>query len=305
MPYPDTRKQSAVILTLALVALFVLGALQAADAAAADAHHMLWTVSDGKGDAPDAYLVGSVHVLKPRIYPLDIVYGNAFTHAGELVFELDLEKATAKAPALIRQLGLYPTGKSLQTELSSTMYARLQSVTKSLGLPIALLNHMKPWLATLTLMVVQLQQAGYVSAAGIDKHFYDKAKQTGKKIVALETARYQYGLFAKLSPAQQEKLLQNTLDQAGKGTKLFAKITDAWKSGDAERLNKLVNKDMRKAPKLYQALVVQRNKNWVPKIVEMMAKGQRPMVIVGAAHVIGKQGLVSLLRSKGYTVTQQ
>lgn len=308
MPYPQIKKWGVRTFTFILFALFALGALPPADAAssaAAQARHMLWAVSDGKGNAPGGYLVGSVHILKPDVYPLDKVYEDAFKNAGELVFELDLDTATAKTPGLIRQLGIYPKGKSLKTELSPKTYAQLQTVAKKLGIPPQLLNPMKPWLVSFTLTLVQLQKAGYSSAAGIDKHFYDKAKQAGKKIGALETAQYQFELFANLSPAQQEKLLASTLDQAEKGPALFAKITDSWKKGDAARLNKLINEDMRDAPKLYQALVVQRNKNWVPKIVEMMAKGQRPMVIVGAAHVIGKHGLVSLLRSKGYTVTQQ
>ena len=102
-----------------------------------------------------------------------------------------------------------------------------------------------------------------------------------------------------------ELLMKTTLQEIDTTTKDLAEMLRAWQTGDADKLEQLLNDASRKAPAIFKRLVGDRNRQWVPKIEEWLRGGNNAVVIVGAAHLVGKDGVVELLRKKGYKVTQQ
>jgi uncharacterized protein YbaP (TraB family) len=154
------------------------------------------------------------------------------------------------------------------------------------------------------LEVMQWTKAGYDPELGLDKHFYDLAQAAGKSTQGLETLDFQVSLFDSMTMAEQDHLLAETLKEIDSEQANMAKLMEAWKAGDAPTVERIVLSALRQEPQLYQRLLVDRNKAWVPKLEALFARKGRTFVVVGAAHLVGPDGLISLLRAKGYTVEQ-
>lgn len=265
--------------------------------------HMLWKVeSDGQ---VQGYLVGSVHLMKSGIYPLDDVYQQAFNKSEVVVFELNFDSLRANMMGLLRRLAFYPQDKSIKGALSKNTYTLLQNTLDSLGLPAARFNRLEPWYIAISVPALQMRQAGYTGKAGIDLHFFSKAKKTDKEIVGLETAAYQLNIFDDLPPGLQEKYLKYSLKQADKTLMMIDEMITAWKSGNADKIEQIMQGEMKNNfSLLYQKLLIVRNKNWIPKIETLLSQDDTPMIIVGAGHMTGEKGLISLLEQQGYKVEQ-
>jgi len=166
------------------------------------------------------------------------------------------------------------------------------------------LMRFKPWMLAIALQGLELQKAGYDPELGLDKHFYDQAKASGKAVQGLETADYQISVFDGMTMEQQERLLAQTLKELETELASVGKLADAWKSGDAPTVERIVQSELKAEPQMYQRLLVDRNKAWLPKIEALFARTGRALVVVGAAHLVGPDGLVAMLKAKGYTVEQ-
>jgi len=82
------------------------------------------------------------------------------------------------------------------------------------------------------------------------------------------------------------------------------KIVDAWKTGDAPAVERIMLADLKQDPAMYQRLLVQRNQSWLPKLEALFGRRGHAFVVVGAAHLVGPDGLVAMLKTKGYSVEQ-
>ena len=174
----------------------------------------------------------------------------------------------------------------------------------SLGLPIEPFKMLKPWMVALTLVQMEWQQAGFDPQLGLDKHFYDQAKADGKATQGLETAEYQISRLDGMTMEQQEHLLAESLKELDDEKANMKKLVDAWRSGDAPTVEKIVLADLKAEPVLYQRLLVERNRNWLPKLDALFSRPKHALVVVGAAHLVGPDGLLAALRAKGYVVEQ-
>jgi uncharacterized protein YbaP (TraB family) len=124
-------------------------------------------------------------------------------------------------------------------------------------------------------------------------------------VQTLESALEQIDFLESLSPQLQDSLVAATLDGAETELAQVQKILAAWKAGDPAPIERLLLSDMKGVDaKVYDTLLVGRNRRWLPKLEECFA-AQRCFVVVGAAHLVGPDGLVTILRAKGYSVTQQ
>ena len=264
--------------------------------------HALWQV-EGKG--AKVYLLGSIHFLKEEYYPLAEPIEQAFKGAKTVVFETSFKEL--KSPGAVAKMamtGMCPKGKTIKDYLSQETYAALQKkLEKSLGTGTAF-DALKPWMAAVSLLVFELQRLGFNPEHGVDQHFYSRAEKDSKEIVPLETVEFQLQLFADLTEKDQDSFLKQTLEEIDQFKEQFDEITDAWKRGQADRLAELLLESMRGYPGLYQKLLVDRNKAWVPKIEELLAGDKPAFVVVGAGHLVGKDSVVALLQKKGFKVKQ-
>jgi uncharacterized protein len=297
---PDVPHSAVGILHCARVALCL--ALVLGHATAANARDFLWKVTAKTGTV---YLVGSVHLLTQDFYPLSAALDRAFKESDLLVEEADL--AELMSPATQMQMlarSMLPANTTLDSVISPTTFALVTKRAKELGLPLEPLKRFKPWSLALMLSSLEWQKAGFDAELGIDRHFYDQARTEGKQTQGLETAEYQISRFDEIAMDQQERLLAATLKDVDTEMTNLSTLVRAWKGGDAAAVEQIVLKDVKQDPLMYQRLLVDRNRNWMPRLEALLMRPKPAFVVVGAAHLVGPDGLVALLKAKGYRVEQ-
>jgi uncharacterized protein len=286
----------------ALAAILVSVSAGAQSPPPAGTKAFLWTV-ESRGQV--AYLAGSIHALSADVYPLAAVFEKAFASAGTLVEEVDLsEVSKTNAPALLAR-GMYQDGRTVEQAVSKDTVALLAQHAQTLGLPLQLLRTMKPWMIALTLTGLQVVKAGLDPALGLDKHFYDRAVAGRKTVIGLETAESQIARLDGLPELVQERLLVNTLEELEAQPVMLKEIVTAWKRGDAAYFEKSIVDSFREYPEAYRSLIVERNRAWLGQIESCLSRSAPCFIVVGAAHLVGPDGVPALLRERGYTVVQQ
>lgn len=262
----------------------------------------LWKI---KSDKNSIYILGSIHFLKKENYPLDKAIEEAFESTKKLVMEIDLESATPeKAQKIMLEKGLYRDGTTLQQNVEKETYDLAEQRAKELGVDLRGMNPLKPWVVALTLTSLKLQKLGFDSNYGIDRYFADRAKTSGKTISGLETLEFQIGLMDQLSRKDQESLLRETLKELDLLDGSVDRIVQAWMKGDVNVMEDLLLAGMREYPEVQQKLVVDRNRRWLPQIEKLIDQGESALVVVGAAHLVGKDGVIESLKARGYVVEQ-
>lgn len=272
-----------------------------------DAKSLLYKVGSASSTV---YILGSIHLAKPEIYPLDTVIEQAYKRSDVLVVELDAEsqESMIAMQTAMAQLGMYPNGKSLQTELSAQTYKQLQTYAVKSGLALHMLEQMRPWVVMLQLSVMEMMRLGYSPELGIDKHFVDQAKRDSKRMMALETIEEQMALLSRDDKTYQDKLLRYTLESMSEMEPMLNKLSHSWKNGDTKTIEKMFLLTMQDDPSLndiYDALITKRNYMMTKKIQGFLKTKKDYFVVVGAGHVIGKEGIVDLLQQRGYKVSQK
>jgi uncharacterized protein len=269
---------------------------------AADAKTFGWKVS-GKGGV--VYLVGSIHVLSADFYPLNAALESAYKDSDMLVEEVDIaEMLDPSSQMKLLSRGMLPSSTPLDKVVSPATYALVSRRVTDLGLPMEPFNLLKPWVVAMMLQAVEWQKAGLDPENGLDKHFYDRAQADGKAAQGLETTDFQISRFDEMTMEQQDHLLAESLKDIDAEKANLTKLLDAWKAGDLPGVERLVLSELKNEPQLYQRLLVERNKTWLPKIEALFARRGHALVVVGAAHLVGADGVIAMLRSKGYTVEQ-
>lgn len=265
--------------------------------------NFLWSVKTG---ASTVYLLGSLHVMRSDAWPLSQEIESAYNDCKKVVFETDVDGMKAPvAQAKLITLGLYPEGQTLEQNISVETYRLLHEKATACGLPMAFFVHYKPWLCALTLAVKEFQRLGFDLRHGIDNYIFRQAKADGKETIFLETVEHQLNLFAQLDVREQELFLRQTLKDLEIIETLASDMVDAWKTGNVEKLSSMINKSFKEYPDIYDRLFVQRNKVWATQIDHLMKQNGNVLVVVGAGHLVGKEGLVELFKKKGYTVKQR
>src|SRR5262245_34638438 len=295
----DPRRQTLIRrVTLAAVALAL-----AAPIGAAPARSFVWKAT---GKTTTVYLGGSIHMLSKDAYPLNPVFEQAFTDSDLLVEEVNL--AEMMGPEVQMQTlmrGMLPPSQTLEKVIAPATLTLLTAAAADIGAPIEALQRLKPWMIALTLEGLALHKLGFDPELGLDMHFFNLARKAGKPVQGLETVEYQISRFDDMTFEQQDRLLAESLREMNTEKASVTKLTDAWKNGDAAAVERIVLADLKADQFLYQRLLVERNKNWLPKIEALFARKGRALVLVGAAHLVGPDGLVAMLKAKGYKVEQQ
>ena len=289
------RRLAGLLLAAAAVAL-------AAHVHAGAPRNFLWKAT---GQTGVVYLVGSVHMLTQSYYPLDPVIQQAFQESDLLVQEVDLGEMLAPPVQLsILMRSRLPDGQTLDEVLAPATMALLNKFTADLGPAADVLKTFKPWMLATVIEGLELQKAGFDPNLGLDKHFYDQALRGGKTIKGLETTEYQISLFDQMTMEQQDRFLAETLRQLATEKANVTRLADAWRFGDADTIEQIVLAEIKSDAAIYQRLLVDRNRNWLPQIEALFTRQGRTFVVVGAAHLVGPDGLLQLLKAKGYRVEQ-
>lgn len=265
--------------------------------------NFLWSVETG---TTTVYLLGSLHVTRSDAWPLAQEIESAYNDCNKVVFETDVGGMNGPAAqAKVMTLGLYPEGQTLEQNISGETYRLLQKKATALGLPMVYLARFKPWLCALTLTAMEFQRLGFDLQHGVDDYFLKKAKADTKETIFLETVEHQINLFAQLDVCEQESFLGQTLKDLEVIETLASDMVAAWKTGNVDKLSSIITISFQEYPDIYDRLFVQRNKEWVAQIDHLTKQNDNVLVVVGAGHLVGTEGLVELLKKKGYTVKQR
>jgi uncharacterized protein YbaP (TraB family) len=280
----------------------IVAVMQLAPLHAQPTRNFIWKVS---GPAGALYLVGSVHLLTKDYYPLSPALDTAFKDSDLLIEEADFGEMEAPASQFkLLARGMLPGDQSLDKLVSPETYALVAKRVSDLGMPMEPLKRFKPWMLALTLVQLEWQKAGFEASLGLDKHFYDRAKVDGKIVQGLETVDFQVSLFDQMTKDEQDRMLAESLKDLDREQASVLTLTKAWKAGDAAAVERIVLDDVKDDPVMYERLLINRNRNWLPKLDALLTRKGRAFVVVGAAHLVGPDGLLAMFRAKGYKVDQ-
>lgn len=264
------------------------------------AKHMLFRVRGPNGAT--VYLLGSVHLLSPESSTLPPQVDSAFAQAKSVGFETSIDTLQMRAMELMTR-AQYSNGATLRGSLSPATVAHADSLAKSYGMSLDQLNGFKPWFVSMLFSQLVLRKMDFRPDLGVDMQLHVKAKAASKPVFGLESTDFQLGLFDSMSPQDQERMLKDLVapDSAAKQMKA---VRDAWAAGNGAALDSLLNNGMKDSPGIFAALITNRNRSWIPKLETLIRGKDDALVVVGAAHLVGKEGVVELLRAKGYAIEQ-
>lgn len=299
MKQSPTRRRF-ILVAAAFLFLFLLNSISAADQTD---KKFLWKLTSSKNTV---YLMGSIHLLNKDSYPMPAPFEKAYQECSSLVFETNIDKMDSQeTQGLILKNAILPPDQSLSRMISKDTYQLLEKRLSSSGVDITQLDRLSPWMWAITLTVLELHKLGFDPQYGLDRHFFNKAKNDGKKIMSLESVEEQLQLFFDLEPDKQDSLLKKTLKELEITKRLYNEMIQAWRSGDTDKLYTIVVKSFEGHPDILKKMLLDRNEKWVKEIESLIVQNEKALIVVGAAHLSGPDSMVTLLSKKGYYFIQQ
>jgi uncharacterized protein YbaP (TraB family) len=270
-----------------------------------DTKGLFWEVKKGSATV---YILGTEHVGEKDLFPMVQVVEDAFDSSNIVVAEVNATNTLEFV--LAEPLMEYPKGETAMDHLSSAGKDKLEKLCKELGIDSKSLLNKKIWAIGSALSGALFQKAGYDAANGVEMHYLNKAKASGKAIQELESVKFQYDILNSFSDKEQEDSLLLNLGTIEESKKNFDDLINAYKSGDEEKLKEMIfpYKNSFTADKnsnVYNKLVLERNKGMTNKLVEYLNTSNTYFVTAGSGHFLGDDSVIKMLRDKGYTVVKK
>lgn len=259
----------------------------------------VWKVTDPKGGT--LYLGGSYHALRSGDYPLPAAFDKAFDASTRLAFEIDDHQAEAFGTSFVKA-GQYPKGDQLKNHVDPRTYDYLRRVLARSKTPQELIAKYRPWFLTFLLEVPGLN--AFTSRLGVETYLTRRANAKSKSTTSLESTTEHLRVYSGLNEKESEAcLLLAFIDLDRSNAEVFRTLA-AWRRGDAEAVWRSTHNSYRDFPAMGERLLGVRNRNWIPKIEGYLHSGKTHFVVVGAAHIGGPDGLLALLKGRGYQIEQ-
>lgn len=263
---------------------------------------MIW-VAEGRQNS--VYLLGSIHLLRQHDYPLPDAIDLVYDEVDAIVMELDMDDLDyVDVMASMREFGVLDQSTQLQDLLGEELQAQAQAAAEATEIPLELLQNSEPWLAAITVQELLAMRVGFMGELGIENYLSDKARRDGKTILGLETIREQLGFLDGLPMRAQSEWLVHSLVDGLRIEMLVDQLVIAWRNGDVDYLERELIHEAKMSPEVHDAILLQRNYSWIDKIVALMDDDQDYLVVVGAAHLVGDDGLVELLAEREIAVSR-
>jgi uncharacterized protein YbaP (TraB family) len=260
----------------------------------------VWKVSN---DQHSLYIGGTIHVLTPKDYPLAKEYDLAYQASDKVIFETDMEAVTSAefAQKMMSEM-MYTDGTTIDNVLRQDTYQALAVHLSSRQIPMQVFASHKPSLLAVSLTFIELQVMGYTSE-GVDMFFANMAKAQGKEQGWLETPDEQLAFIANMGDDDPNAMIEYTLKDIIKMPEMFGKLHSTWLAGDMQGMADVgITPFKADYPAIYQDLLVTRNNNWLPKIVNMLNDPPTEFILVGALHLSGPDSVLAKLKAKGYKI---
>ena len=261
-----------------------------------DDNTLLWEIS-GNGLSKPSYLFGTFHLLCRDDINFSPAVKQAINNSHEVYLELDMDDpATLLGGIMLMNM---KDGKKLKDLYTEEEYKRVSSFfTDSLKTPIGLFQGIKPEFL-MALLYPKMMPCNSVSS--VEEEIMEIAKEAEKEIKGLETMAFQASLFDSIPYEKQADELLGAIDSLERSKAYFGLMLSAYKKQHLGEIEKIMNNPEFGMEENQDILLDKRNRNWVVQLKQVMKK-EPVFVAVGAGHLIGKAGLIALLRAEGYTV---
>ncbi len=274
-----------------------------ADYSGVEGDPALWAVTD---EDTTMYLFGTFHLLPESLDWRSEAVEAALADSSVIVFEVDAlsPEAQQQSQALLPQLGFNAPGSPLSSLLDEETNALLAEVAPAIGMTPQMLEPFQPWLASLTIALTQFAALGFEPNSGVEAVLNAEAETAGMEKAYLETIEQQLRFFADMPMELQTAYFAQGLRDIERTPAMVDEMVTSWATGDVDALYAILVAEMRdSAPEVYETLIVERNADWAPQLVEMMETREGGIfVAVGAGHMPGEYGVVALMRDAGYAV---
>ncbi|MEM0986289.1 MAG: TraB/GumN family protein [Pseudomonadota bacterium] len=263
----------------------------------------IWRVSD---EDTTVHLFGTIHILRPETEWKTPAFEQIIETVDAIYFEADVTSLDAQQSMarLVPQLGVYTDGTKLTDVLSDADEKEVKEAADLIGVPMAAMEPMKPWLATVQLSMLALQKQGYDAESGVEVVIGDAAADSDIALRYLETGEQQLRFFADAPIDDQVDFLVASAEQIENDPQLLDRLVAEWAEGDVDAIAEIMaNPDIMGSRKIYDTLIVERNLNWTEQITDLMeAEAGAFLIAVGAGHLAGEDSVVEMLRRQGFTV---
>lgn len=258
---------------------------------------LLWKVQSPRGAV--SFLFGTIHSDDPRVLDLPKPISLAFDKAKTVVLEMDLGEVSQGA---MSQVVMLPQGESLADLIPSSLYRDTVRLMSTLGYPEEVTRQLNPWAIQLTLSMPPPTTGMFLDAV-----LYQQAVAANKRVVGLETMEEQISVFRDLSMSDQITLLQHALKEYPQLAQQIEQLLVAWLRRDLEKMVAMSQESMEELPtglqqRFGRSLVERRNHRMAERSMPLLREGGA-FIAVGTLHLVGDEGLVTLLRQAGMKVT--
>lgn len=271
-------------------------ALASCDSSPLPATPAIWHVTSNTGQ--EGWLFGTIHAAPKPVAWRSQALDEALSRSGVVVVEVANIADDAAVSQAFATLSRTPSLPPVEQRVAAKHRGRLMTMIADRRLKPSDLRDVETWAIALTLA---RPAKGSDAANGIDRAVL--AAASGKPVVELEGATGQLSIFDRLPEAEQRDLLNFVLSDVA-ALDDDASLLDIWRKGDMKPIEAETRSGMLADPELREALFTGRNRKWIPQIERDIRDGRRPFVAVGAAHMVGHDGLVVMLQRAGYTVTR-
>jgi uncharacterized protein len=255
---------------------------------------LLWEIS-GNGLGQSSYLFGTIHIQCKNKLVLSPERQKYFDRTQQLYLELDFDD-----PQLQTEMAKYtqmPPGQNLQKLLGPKKYRKAQKYfAKNLNLPLEYFSTTRPFI----LSALAIPTGMKCPTSSWEETLTKMAQQQNRVVMGLETVREQFALFDRLTLKQEAAMLMTVIDYPEQSKKGFQSLLAAYDRQDLKQLQTIIAADP-STGKFNKILLDQRNQKWIP-LIDRAAKEKPTFFGVGAGHLVGKQGVIALLRKAGFTL---
>jgi uncharacterized protein YbaP (TraB family) len=258
-------------------------------------HTLLWRIS-GNGLAKNSYLFGTIHAICSDDFFFSEAAEKALSESEQLALELDMDDPMMLLQ--VQQSMLMPNGGHLKKLLSETDYERLNRFFKdSVKMDLNMLGMMKP-MALAALVYPRLLSCQTIS---YEMKLMEMAKKQKKEVIGIETVTDQLKVFDAIPLESQAKMLLEMLDKYGEQANEMQALMATYKKQDINALYENIKKSSFGAEQFEEVLLTNRNRAWIDKITRL-SNEKAVFYALGAGHLGGPNGVIALLRSKGFTI---
>ncbi len=255
------------------------------------------------------YLFGVAEIFPPNQPWQSKVISTALGEADVFILETnDGPETQASLGSKIQSLGLFRGERTLRDTLNDQQEVLLSEALAEFGVPLAALDQLKPWLATIQVGALHAQKQGYQNwvqgLLAINTH----AKEHGNPVRYFEETRGELlEVFNDLPEDTQVKMLMREANQIMNDPDFSNRLADTWLQGDVDALTQFYHGEGQWADQIiYDALLVNRNAGWVNSINEIISEETGVFFVgVGMGHMLGPDGLISMLKEQGLQIVRQ